>query len=47
VTMDLSKNDGEGTITVTGHESYADYVEVLDKQTGTELAHRLYRQGYH
>ncbi len=36
----------EGAVTITGHESYGDYVEILDEKTGKVLAHKLYRQGF-
>lgn len=51
VTMDLSHlkeldKEGDGAIVVTGHESYGDYVDILDRRTGKFLAHKLYRQGF-
>jgi hypothetical protein len=42
VTLDLSSD----AVTVTGSESYGDYVEVLDRRTGKSIAHRIYRQGF-
>lgn len=35
-----------GGIMVTGRESYGDYVEVLDRNTGATIAHRIYRKGF-
>ena len=48
ITMGLSSMDGkgEGVVTITGSESYGDYIEVLDRRTGKQLAHRIYRQGF-
>jgi len=51
VTMGLSSlhnldKKGEGIISITGRESYGDYVEILDRRTGKVLAHRIYRQGF-
>jgi hypothetical protein len=37
--------DGDAII-VTGRESFCDYVEVLDRETGTSLAVKAYRQGF-
>ena len=34
------------TVTVTGAETFGDYIEVLDRQTGRLLAHRVYRMGF-
>jgi hypothetical protein len=42
VTMDLSPK----YVTVTGKESYRDYVEVLDRKTGEVLAYKVYRMGF-
>jgi hypothetical protein len=47
VTMGLSSLTGteqkdEGIVSITGRESYGDYVEVLDRETGRVLAHRVY-----
>jgi hypothetical protein len=36
----------EEEISITGHESYGDYVEWLDRKTGKQLAHRVYRKGW-
>jgi hypothetical protein len=49
VTMGLSnltgtEMEGEGIVSVTGHESYGDYIEILDRETGKILAHKVYRQ---
>jgi len=51
VTMGLSSltgvdGKGEGVVSITGRESYGDYVEILDRATGKVLAHKVYRQGY-
>ncbi|MDB5325733.1 MAG: hypothetical protein JWM57_1302 [Phycisphaerales bacterium] len=51
VTMGLSSLTGteerdEGTVSITGRESYGDYVEILDQHTGIVLAHKVYRQGF-
>ena len=51
VTMGLSSLTGteskdEGIVSITGRESYGDYVEVLDRETGKVLAHKVYRQGF-
>jgi hypothetical protein len=35
-----------GTLIVTGQESYCDYIEVLDRQTGESLAVKNYRVGF-
>ncbi len=45
VTMDLGDNDDPNTIIITGHASYGDYVEVLDRNTGRVLAKKAYRLG--
>jgi hypothetical protein len=50
VTMDLVNltgldKEGEGSVCITGRESYGDYCEVLDRNTGKVLAHKTYRQG--
>lgn len=37
---------GEGSVAITGRESYGDDVEILDQKTGTLLAHKIYRQGF-
>ena len=49
VTMGLSSLSGteekhEGIVSITGHESYGDYIEILDRETGEVLAHKVYRQ---
>jgi hypothetical protein len=46
VTIDLSDNNrnGDGVVSITGNETYGDYVEVLDQKTGRQLAHRVYRR---
>jgi hypothetical protein len=36
---------GEGAISITGRESFGDYIEILDRQTGQVLGHKIYRQG--
>jgi len=51
VTMGLSSLTGteekdEGIVSITGRESYGDYVEILDRETGKVLAHKVYRQGF-
>jgi hypothetical protein len=51
VTMELSDlpgkdRPGEAAITITGRESYGDYVEIIDEATGQVLAHKIYRQGF-
>jgi hypothetical protein len=42
---DLDK-DGEGVVIIMGHESYGDYMQVLDRTTGAVLAQRTFREGY-
>jgi hypothetical protein len=37
---------GEGSVSVYGHETFGDYIEVLDQKTGTLLAHKIYRKGF-
>ena len=44
--FELDKKKGEGIVSITGRESYGDYVEILDRETGTVLAHKIYRQGF-
>jgi len=46
VTIDVSDNDrnGDGVVSITGNETYGDYVEVLDQKTGRQLAHKVYRR---
>jgi hypothetical protein len=49
VTMGLSSLTGteekeEGIVSITGRESYGDYIEILDRETGKILAHKVYRQ---
>lgn len=49
VTMGLSSLTGteekhEGIVSITGRESYGDYIEILDRETGKVLAHKIYRQ---
>jgi hypothetical protein len=51
VTMGLSSlhdldKEGEGIVSITGRESFGDYVEVLDRGSGAILAHKVYRQGF-
>ncbi|HLW63986.1 MAG TPA: hypothetical protein VKS79_01625 [Gemmataceae bacterium] len=36
----------DGVVSITGKESYGDYLEILDRKTGAILAHKVYRQGY-
>ena len=45
--LSLSGVEGkdEGVVHITGHESYGDYVEILDRETGKELARKVYRGG--
>ena len=43
---DQVDSEGEGNVEVVGRESYGDYIEVLDRRTGTLLAHKVYRQGF-
>lgn len=31
---------------ITGREGFGDYISILDRQTGTELAHRIYSTGF-
>jgi len=33
-------------VSITGQESYGDYVEILDRKTGALRAHKVYRKGY-
>jgi hypothetical protein len=33
-------------ISIQGHESYGDYLEILDRKTGKRLAHRVFRKGF-
>jgi hypothetical protein len=33
-------------ISIRGHESYGDYLEILDRKTGKRLAHRVFRKGF-
>jgi hypothetical protein len=42
VTMGLSSR----FVSITGQESYGDYVEILDRKTGALRAHKVYRKGY-
>ncbi|HEX8340484.1 MAG TPA: hypothetical protein VF624_06205 [Tepidisphaeraceae bacterium] len=49
VTMGLGRlggteEEGEGVVSITGRESYGDYIEILDRTTGKVLAHRVYPQ---
>ena len=49
VTMSMSSrsggdNKGEGVVYVVGRESFGDYMEVLDLETGKVLAHKIYKQ---
>jgi hypothetical protein len=49
VTMGLSdltgtEENGEGIVSIRGRESYGDYIEILDRETGKVLAHKVYRQ---
>jgi hypothetical protein len=51
VTMDWSglpelDKEGEGSIKITGRESFGDYIEILDRNTGKVLAHKIYRTGF-
>jgi hypothetical protein len=51
VTMGLSSlhdldKDGEGIVSITGRESFGDYIEILDRGSGKVLAHKVYRQGF-
>ena len=51
VTMGLlsltgTENADEGIVSITGRESYGDYVEMLDQKTGRVLAHKVYREGF-
>jgi len=51
VTMGLSSlhdldKEGEGIVSITGRESFGDYIEILDRSTGKVLAHKVYRQGF-
>ena len=49
VTMGLAGSDegkdlDEGVVSITGRESYGDYMEILDRKTGKVLAHRIFRK---
>lgn len=46
ITIDLpDKDDKRGHVVwITGNETSGDYVEVLDRKTGKQLAHRVYRR---
>lgn len=44
---DSKKVDGASTIKVVGVESYCDYVQYLDAETGRSLVIRNYRVGFH
>ena len=51
VTMGLSSlpeldKEGEGIVSITGRESFGDYVEILDRNSGKVLAHKVYRRGF-
>jgi outer membrane protein assembly factor BamB len=41
-----SAESSDGVVWITGREDYGDYCEVLDKKTGTRLAHKVYREGF-
>jgi RNA polymerase sigma factor (sigma-70 family) len=41
-----SDKSTDGVVWVSGHETYGDYYEVLDKKTGTMLARKVYREGF-
>ena len=40
------EKDSEGVVYIDGRESNGDYSEILDRKTGTLLAHKIYRQGF-
>ena len=44
---DSKKEGGASTIKIIGMESYCDYVQYLDAETGKSLAIRNYRVGFH
>jgi RNA polymerase sigma factor (sigma-70 family) len=41
-----SDKSTDGVVWVSGHETYGDYYEILDKKTGTMLARKVYREGF-
>ncbi len=47
VNIYLSRRDcmEDGAVFIAGKETYGNYVEVLDRKTGKQLAHRIYKRG--
>lgn len=37
---------GPKAVSIQGHESYGDYLEILDRESGKRLAHRVFREGF-
>ena len=37
---------GPTAVSIQGHESYGDYLEILDRESGKRLAHRVFREGF-
>lgn len=51
VTMGLGNLTGteekdEGVVSIMGREGFGDYVEIIDRETGKALAHKVHREGY-
>jgi hypothetical protein len=37
---------GGAVLIITGRESFGDYMEIVDRASGSILAHKLFRQGF-